>query len=96
MVPHWPRPWGLGADPIHQLIIDEEFRTAGVRRPSNPIGLGWAGPTLIEAGTDEKVKQLLANYMIVGPLSFEATNARFKRDTEIMLAVLKEIGLKPE
>jgi len=27
------------------------------------------------------VKQLLSNYMIVGPLSFEATNARFKRDT---------------
>ena len=52
--------------------------------------------TLIEAGTDEKVKQLLVNYQIVGPLSFEATNARFKRDTEIMLAVLKEIGLKPE
>ena len=52
--------------------------------------------TLIDAGTDEKVKQLLVNYQIVGPLSFEATNARFKRDTEIMLAVLKEIGLKPE
>ena len=49
-----------------------------------------------EAGTDEKVKQLLANYLIVGPLSFEATNARFKRDTEVMLTVLKEIGLKPE
>lgn len=52
--------------------------------------------TLIEAGTDEKVKALLANYLIVGPLSFEATNARFKNDTEVMLAVLKEIGLKPE
>ena len=52
--------------------------------------------TLIEAGTDDKVKQLLANYLIVGPLSFEATNARFKRDTEVMLTVLKEIGLKPE
>ena len=52
--------------------------------------------TLIEAGTDPKVKQLLENYLIVGPLSFEATNARFKRDTEVMLAVLKEIGLKPE
>lgn len=52
--------------------------------------------TLIEAGTDDKVKQLLTNYQIVGPLSFEATNARFKRDTEVMLAVLKEIGLKPE
>ena len=52
--------------------------------------------TLIEAGTDEKVKQLLTNYLIVGPLSFEATNARFKRDTVVMLEVLKEIGLKPE
>ena len=52
--------------------------------------------TLIEAGTDPKVKQLLENYLIVGPLSFEATNARFKRDTEVMLTVLKEIGLKPE
>lgn len=52
--------------------------------------------TLIEAGTDDKVKALLANYLIVGPLSFEATDARFKRDTEVMLEVLKEIGLKPE
>ncbi len=51
---------------------------------------------LVEAGTDDKVKQLLSNYMIVGPLSFEATNARFKKDTEIMLKVLKEIGIKPE
>ena len=23
--PHWPEPWGLGADPIHQLIIDDEL-----------------------------------------------------------------------
>jgi tripartite-type tricarboxylate transporter receptor subunit TctC len=52
--------------------------------------------TLIEAGTDDKVKQLMANYLILGPFSFEATNARFKRDTEIMLKVLQEIGLKPE
>ncbi|MFO1081997.1 MAG: tripartite tricarboxylate transporter substrate binding protein [Reyranellaceae bacterium] len=52
--------------------------------------------TLIEAGTDDKVKQLLANYMIVGPLSMEATNTRFRRDTELMMAVLKEIGIKPE
>ncbi|MEZ5381622.1 MAG: acyl-CoA dehydrogenase family protein [Microthrixaceae bacterium] len=59
MVPHWPEPWGLGADPIHQLIIDEEFRSAGVRRPYNPIGLGWAGPTLIEAGTPEQQQRWL-------------------------------------
>ncbi|MDP1750730.1 MAG: tripartite tricarboxylate transporter substrate binding protein [Reyranella sp.] len=51
---------------------------------------------LFEAGTDPKVKQLMANYLIVGPLNFADTNARFKRDTEVMLAVLREIGLKPE
>ena len=26
VVPHWPRPWGLDADPMHQLIIDEELQ----------------------------------------------------------------------
>jgi alkylation response protein AidB-like acyl-CoA dehydrogenase len=51
VAPHWPRPWGLEADAIHQLIIDEELRRAGVRRPDNAIGIGWAGPTIIHAGT---------------------------------------------
>ena len=51
---------------------------------------------LFEAGTDPKVQQLMANYLIKGPLNFEQTNAVFKRDTEVMLKVLKEIGLKPE
>ena len=35
-----------GAEPEHRLIIDEELRRAGVERPDNPIGIGWAGPTL--------------------------------------------------
>ncbi len=52
--PHWPAPWGLDADPIHQLVIDDELRRAGVRRPNNPIGIGWAGPTLLHAGTPEQ------------------------------------------
>ncbi len=51
---------------------------------------------LVEAGTDPKVKQLLASYLIGSPLSFEATNVRFKRDSEVMLAVLKDLGIKPE
>lgn len=54
VAPHWPVPYGLDADPIHQIIIDEELRRAGVRRPSNPIGIGWAGPTLLHAGTEEQ------------------------------------------
>ena len=60
VAPHWPRPWGLEADPIHQLIIDDELGKAGVRRPVNPIGIGWAGPTLLYAGTPEQKQRYLA------------------------------------
>ena len=58
-VPHWPRPWGLDADPIHQIIIDDELRRARVSRPYNPIGIGWAGPTLLAAGTEEQKDRYL-------------------------------------
>jgi len=52
VVPHWPRPWGLDADPETQLVIDDELRRARVNRPFNPIGIGWAGPTLVHAGSE--------------------------------------------
>jgi alkylation response protein AidB-like acyl-CoA dehydrogenase len=58
-VPHWPRPWGLDADPIHQIVIDDELRRAKVSRPYNPIGIGWAGPTLLAAGTEEQQERYL-------------------------------------
>ena len=51
VAPHWPPPYGLNADPVHQLVIDEELARAGVSRPLNPIGIGWAGPTILLAGT---------------------------------------------
>jgi 3-oxochol-4-en-24-oyl-CoA dehydrogenase len=59
VVPHWPKPWGLEADPVHQLVIDDELRAAGVRRPVNPVGIGWAGPTLLHAGTAEQKDRYL-------------------------------------
>ena len=59
VVPHWPAPWGIGADPIHQLIIDDELAKAGIRRPNNPIGIGWAGPTLLYAGTEAQKERYL-------------------------------------
>jgi 3-oxochol-4-en-24-oyl-CoA dehydrogenase len=59
VAPHWPSPWGLGADPIHQLVIDDELTKARVRRPVNPIGIGWAGPTLLYAGTEAQQKTYL-------------------------------------
>ncbi|HLG91589.1 MAG TPA: acyl-CoA dehydrogenase family protein, partial [Acidimicrobiales bacterium] len=59
VVPHWPRPWGLDASPVDQLVLDEELRRAGVSRPVNPVGLGWAGPTLLVAGTEEQRRRFL-------------------------------------
>ena len=59
VAPHWPTPWGLAADPIHQLIIDDELARAGVQRPSNAIGIGWAGPTIAYAGSEEQKERYL-------------------------------------
>jgi len=59
VAPHWPPPWGLGADPIHQVIIDDELNRAAVRRPVNPIGIGWAGPTILYAGTQQQKDRYL-------------------------------------
>ena len=59
VAPHWPAPWGLDADPIQQLVIDDELKRAGVGRPMNPIGIGWAGPTILHAGSQEQKDRYL-------------------------------------
>jgi alkylation response protein AidB-like acyl-CoA dehydrogenase len=59
VAPHWPRPWGLEASPTEQLAIDEVLRERHVPRPLNPIGIGWAGPTLLVAGTTEQQARYL-------------------------------------
>ena len=59
VAPHWPKPWGLDADPIHQILIDEELSAAGVKRPSNTIGIGWAGPTIVHGGTEAQKERYL-------------------------------------
>jgi alkylation response protein AidB-like acyl-CoA dehydrogenase len=59
VAPHWPKPYGLDAGPIQQLVIDEELRAAGAPRPLNPIGIGWAGPTLLVAGTRAQQERYL-------------------------------------
>ena len=59
VVPHWPAPWGHDADAVHQLIIDDELRRARVSRPGNTIGIGWAGPTIVHAGTQAQKDRYL-------------------------------------
>ncbi|MEZ5267515.1 MAG: acyl-CoA dehydrogenase family protein [Microthrixaceae bacterium] len=59
VAPHWPRPWGLDADPHLQLVIADELATAGVSLPENQIGIGWAGPTILTGGTEEQHRRWL-------------------------------------
>ena len=59
VAPHWREPWGRGADIDYQLVIDDELERAGIVRPVNPIGIGWAGPTILYAGTGEQQQRWL-------------------------------------
>jgi alkylation response protein AidB-like acyl-CoA dehydrogenase len=59
VVPHWPEPWGLDAEPVHQLIIEEEMKRAGAKKPINPIGTGHCGPVIIVHGSDEQKERYL-------------------------------------
>ncbi|BBX21726.1 acyl-CoA dehydrogenase FadE22 [Mycolicibacter terrae] len=58
LMPHWPKPWGRAADAVEQLVIDEEMRTAGIKRPDFSI-TGWVVLTLIQHGTPEQIERLV-------------------------------------
>ncbi|MBV8788086.1 MAG: acyl-CoA dehydrogenase [Mycobacterium sp.] len=55
---HWPKPWGRAADAVEQLVIEEEFRAAGVKRPDYGI-TGWVILTLIQHGTDWQIERFV-------------------------------------
>src|SRR5580693_6695244 len=49
-MPHWPKPWGRDATAIEQLVIEQEFTAAGIKRPSLGI-TSWIILTLIQHAT---------------------------------------------
>ncbi|OBF22625.1 acyl-CoA dehydrogenase [Mycobacterium kubicae] len=58
VMPHWPKPWGRAADAVEQLVIEEEFRAAGIKRPEYSI-TGWVILTLIQHGTDWQIERFV-------------------------------------
>ncbi|MQA86527.1 MAG: acyl-CoA dehydrogenase [Streptosporangiales bacterium] len=58
VLPHLPGPWGRSAGPVEQVLIQQEFRAAGVARPDLFIG-AWAAPTLVRYGTPEQQERFL-------------------------------------
>jgi alkylation response protein AidB-like acyl-CoA dehydrogenase len=53
-VPHWPRPWGRAAKAVEQLVIEEEFAAAGLKRPAYGI-TGWVILTLVQHATEDQI-----------------------------------------
>jgi alkylation response protein AidB-like acyl-CoA dehydrogenase len=54
LVPHWPPPFGRGAGPVEQLVIEEEL--AEVDHPDLGI-TGWVVLTLTQTGTPEQIER---------------------------------------
>jgi 3-oxochol-4-en-24-oyl-CoA dehydrogenase len=53
-MPHWPKPWGRDAAAIEQLVIEQEFGAAGIKRPSLGI-TSWIILTLIQHASPEQI-----------------------------------------
>jgi len=58
VMPHWPRPWGRAAGAVEQLLVEEEFTAAGVKRPDYGI-TGWVILTLIQHGTGSQIERFV-------------------------------------
>ena len=56
VMPHWPAPFGRDAGAVEQLVIEQEFKAAGIKRPSYSI-TAWVLLTLIQYGTAEQVER---------------------------------------
>ncbi len=55
-MPHWPKPFGRKAGAVEQLVIEQEFAAAGVKRPQYGI-TGWVILTLIQHATEDQISR---------------------------------------
>ena len=55
-VPHWPAPFGRGAGPVEQLVIEAEMAAAGLEAPQYGI-TSWVILTLIQHGSPDQIER---------------------------------------
>ena len=56
VMPHWPKPWGRDAGAVEQLVIEQEFAAAGIKRPNYGI-TSWNLLTIIQHATEEQAQR---------------------------------------
>jgi alkylation response protein AidB-like acyl-CoA dehydrogenase len=54
VMPHWPKPYGREAGAIEQLVIEQEFDKAGIKKPAYGI-TAWNILTLIQYGNQDQL-----------------------------------------
>lgn len=54
VMPHWPKPYGRAAGAIEQLVIEQEFESAGIKRPAYGI-TAWNILTLIQYADQDQL-----------------------------------------
>jgi alkylation response protein AidB-like acyl-CoA dehydrogenase len=56
----WPKEYGgQGARPMEQAIVADEMARAGAPAPTNGLGVGIVGPTIVVHGTDAQKRRYL-------------------------------------
>ncbi|NKZ06238.1 acyl-CoA dehydrogenase [Actinomadura latina] len=58
VTPHLPKPWGRGAGPLEQIVIQQELKAAKVR-PVPLMIAAWVVPSLVQYGTPEQQERFL-------------------------------------
>nr|WP_308208007.1 acyl-CoA dehydrogenase family protein [Actinomadura madurae] len=58
MTPHLPEPWGRGAGPLEQVVIQQELKAANVR-PVPLMIAAWVVPSLVQYGTAGQQERFL-------------------------------------
>jgi alkylation response protein AidB-like acyl-CoA dehydrogenase len=61
-MPHWPKPWGRDAGAIEQLVVEQEFDAAGIKKPGYGI-TGWVILTLIQHADEDQVQRWVPSAM---------------------------------
>ena len=59
VMPNWPKPYGRAAGAVEQLVIEQEFAAAGVKRPQYGI-TAWNILTIIQYGTQDQLDRWVA------------------------------------
>jgi alkylation response protein AidB-like acyl-CoA dehydrogenase len=62
VMPSWPKPYGRAAGAVEQLVIEEEFKAAGIKRPQYGI-TAWNILTIIQYGNQDQLDRWVAPAM---------------------------------